>query len=203
MVTDFLCPVHSRFGIEMVAPTQNEQEGLDVEEASDMPYLEGYQWESICAALPTSTRKRSLSESSVVNDRSASVYSLFSDNPAGGSREEGARIPALPSPHGPNGDQCSRPAESERESLSKKTSSPSLQELPCVKREVEGTEGEAPGGPEGLSEGAAATVMGPDGSLEGDSSCTSGAEQNDSQGVGKKRRAAAVSITGTAERLLI
>ncbi|XP_058847254.1 zinc finger protein 106-like [Acipenser ruthenus] len=180
-----------RFGIEMVAPTQNEQEGLDVEEASDMPYLEGYQWESICAALPTSTRKRSLSESSVVNDRSASVYSLFSDNPAGGSREEGARIPALPSPHGPNGDQCSRPAESERESLSKKTSSPSLQELPCVKREVEGTEGEAPGGPEGLSEGAAATAMGPDGSLEGDSSCTSGAEQNDSQGVGKKRRAAA------------
>ncbi|MGH0132316.1 UNVERIFIED_CONTAM: hypothetical protein FKN15_050525 [Acipenser sinensis] len=145
MVTDFLCPVHSRFGIEMVAPTQNEQEGLDVEEASDMPYLEGYQWESICAALPTSIRKRSLSESSVVNDRSASVYSLFSDNPAGGSREEGARIPALPSPHGPNGDQRSRPAESERESLSKKTSSPSLQELPCVKREVEGTEGEAPG----------------------------------------------------------
>ncbi|MGH0114479.1 UNVERIFIED_CONTAM: hypothetical protein FKN15_018798 [Acipenser sinensis] len=182
-----------RFGIEMVAPTQNEQEGLDVEEASDMPYLEGYQWESICAALPTSTRKRSLSESSVVNDRSASVYSLFSDNPAGGSREEGARIPALPSPHGPNGDQRSRPAESERESLSKKTSIPSLQELPCVKREVEGTEGEAPGGPEGLSEGAAATAMGPDGSLEGDSSCTSGAEQNDSQGVGKKRRAAARS----------
>ncbi|XP_041122231.1 zinc finger protein 106-like [Polyodon spathula] len=180
-----------RFGIEMVAPTQNEQEGLDVEEASDMPYLEGYQWESICAALPTSTRKRSLSESSVVNDRSASVYSLFSDNPAGGNREEGDCIPTLPSPHGPNRDQRSQPPESERDSLSKKTSSPSLQELPCVKSEVEGTEGEAPRGPEMLSEGAAASAMGPDGSLEGDSSCTSGTEQNDSQGVGKKRRAAA------------
>uniref|UniRef100_A0AAY4C5N9 C2H2-type domain-containing protein n=1 Tax=Denticeps clupeoides TaxID=299321 RepID=A0AAY4C5N9_9TELE len=61
-----------RFGIEMVP---NEQESLTHAE-EEVPLSEGYQWES--SMVPLASRKRSLSESSLAPDRSATTFSLFS-----------------------------------------------------------------------------------------------------------------------------
>ncbi|MBN3311907.1 ZN106 protein, partial [Atractosteus spatula] len=108
-----------RFGIEMVTPLPS-----DLEEGADPPCLEGFQWEDISVMQTATTRKRSLSESSVVMDRPTSSYCLFTD----GSAE-----------------------------TSKATQQPET----------------------GQEQKAEAT------------DCTSGTEQNDTQGVGKKRRAAA------------
>ncbi|XP_007428669.1 zinc finger protein 106 [Python bivittatus] len=75
-----------RFGIEMVPLIQNEQEGLELDEEADLTNLEGFQWEGISIGSPGTVRKRSLSESSVAVDKTASVYSFF--NNQGTSKED-------------------------------------------------------------------------------------------------------------------
>ncbi|KAM3854592.1 zinc finger protein 106 isoform 2-T2 [Vipera latastei] len=75
-----------RFGIEMVPLIQNEQEGLELDEEVDLTSLEGFQWEGISIGSPGTVRKRSLSESSVAVDKTASMYSFF--NNQGTSQED-------------------------------------------------------------------------------------------------------------------
>ncbi|XP_039182898.1 zinc finger protein 106 isoform X2 [Crotalus tigris] len=75
-----------RFGIEMVPLIQNEQEGLELDEEVDFTNLEGFQWEGISIGSPGTVRKRSLSESSVAVDKTASIYSFF--NNQGTSKED-------------------------------------------------------------------------------------------------------------------
>uniref|UniRef100_A0A8C6Y9N7 Zinc finger protein 106 n=1 Tax=Naja naja TaxID=35670 RepID=A0A8C6Y9N7_NAJNA len=67
-----------RFGIEMVPLIQNEQ-GLELDEDVDLTSLEGFQWEGISIGSPGTVRKRSLSESSVAVDKTASIYSFFNN----------------------------------------------------------------------------------------------------------------------------
>ncbi|ETE66887.1 Zinc finger protein, partial [Ophiophagus hannah] len=74
-----------RFGIEMVPLIQNEQ-GLELDEDVDLTSLEGFQWEGISIGSPGTVRKRSLSESSVAVDKTASIYSFF--NNQGTSKED-------------------------------------------------------------------------------------------------------------------
>ncbi|XP_076983687.1 zinc finger protein 106 isoform X2 [Tamandua tetradactyla] len=77
-----------RFGIEMVPLVQNEQEVLDLDGEPDLPNLEGFQWESISiSSSPGLARKRSLSESSVIMDRTPSVYNFFSEEGTGKENE--------------------------------------------------------------------------------------------------------------------
>uniref|UniRef100_A0A8C5P4N5 C2H2-type domain-containing protein n=2 Tax=Jaculus jaculus TaxID=51337 RepID=A0A8C5P4N5_JACJA len=76
-----------RFGIEMVPLVQNEQEVLDLDEEPDLSSLEGFQWEGISISSSSGlTRKRSLSESSVVMDRTP-VYSFYSEESTGKENE--------------------------------------------------------------------------------------------------------------------
>nr|XP_015206432.1 PREDICTED: zinc finger protein 106 [Lepisosteus oculatus] len=188
-----------RFGIEMVTPLPS-----DLEEGADPPCLEGFQWEDISVMQTATTRKRSLSESSVVMDRPTSSYCLFTDGSAEVGTEQGDGVHG-PIPCGvtsdlklcPPGWQTSKARqqpETGQEQKAEATECTSvMKEMPVVKREGEqawslslGPESESTA----RTEGAEGTLRGPD-SLEGDSSCTSGTEQNDTQGVGKKRRAAA------------
>ncbi|XP_073495023.1 zinc finger protein 106 [Phyllobates terribilis] len=67
-----------RFGIEMVAQVQSEQDGLDFDEESDLG-IESYHWEAITASPLSSSRKRSLSESSVIVEK-ASVFAIFNSH---------------------------------------------------------------------------------------------------------------------------
>ncbi|KAG9336796.1 hypothetical protein JZ751_003144 [Albula glossodonta] len=152
-----------RFGIEMVTSVPYDLEGLSQEEGEEV-LTEGYQWESIIDSFPTPSgtgpRKRSLSESSVVADRSSSTLSLFTTT---APRADASRQ----APDGPP-----RPGSVPKASTSNR-SSPSQ-----VTTEKEGGQG-----------GVKLSGQGPD-LVEGDSSCTSETEQNDTQGLGKKRRAA-------------
>ncbi|XP_078089705.1 zinc finger protein 106 isoform X2 [Mustelus asterias] len=66
------------FGIEMVPSVQTGLEALELDEDENLSSLEGFQWEGISIMPAGTTRKRSLSESSVVTDR-RSIYSLFGD----------------------------------------------------------------------------------------------------------------------------
>ncbi|XP_070613839.1 zinc finger protein 106 [Erythrolamprus reginae] len=75
-----------RFGIEMVPLIQNEHEDLELDEDIDLPSLEGFQWEGISIDSPGTVRKRSLSESSVAVDKAASIYNLFTNQ--GTSKED-------------------------------------------------------------------------------------------------------------------
>ncbi|XP_058149993.1 zinc finger protein 106 [Dasypus novemcinctus] len=77
-----------RFGIEMVPLVQNEQEGLDLDGEPDLSNLEGFQWEGVSiSSSPGLARKRSLSESNVIMDRTSSVYSFFSEEDTGKENE--------------------------------------------------------------------------------------------------------------------
>ncbi|KAG5857906.1 hypothetical protein ANANG_G00024360 [Anguilla anguilla] len=129
-----------RFGIEMVTSVPFDPEGLD-EGEEDLS--EGYHWASICeplSAVPgAGPRKRSLSESSVVGDRTSSALSLFA-SPA----------PPRDRPDGPQGAASRTPGTGA----------------------ADGEKGAEPG--EAIA-----------GSVEGDSSCTSEAELNDAQGLGR------------------
>ncbi|KAM4663127.1 zinc finger protein 106 [Discoglossus pictus] len=191
-----------RFGIEMVAQVQSEQEGLDFDEETDLN-IEDFRWDSISTPLGSS-RKRSLSESSVAVEK-ASVYDIFTDH---GSDTSGER--SNPSNHslwaasgsiakstmteyqkledvdvpisspGPNltTRSCLSPAET---SQSQKGD---LQN--CLTSDSQCTS---------LSAGEEVAVGGINGSTvsnlvdAGTDSCTSGTEQYDGQGTGKKRRA--------------
>ncbi|KAM5235431.1 zinc finger protein 106 [Ctenodactylus gundi] len=198
-----------RFGIEMVPLVQNEQEGLDFDEEADLSHLEGFQWEGV--SIPSSpglARKRSLSESSVIMDRAPSVFSFFSEEGAGRENETlrmGSPATSLSSSQSQKAVSCRKqeampPAASlstadRAESLalhrrhSAQLPSDHLVPVTHLAKDLSSLEGsvpaeerrdaqESPG--EGVSSVADAAT---------DSSCASGAEQNDSQSVRKKRRA--------------
>ncbi|XP_053923272.1 zinc finger protein 106 isoform X2 [Cuculus canorus] len=202
-----------RFGIEMVPLVQNEQEGLELSEESDLSTLEGFQWEGISLA-----RKRSFSESSVITDRNPSAYSFFSEKAK--TKESGQRqiIAASHSHHITSGYEASADIEVD---LKRETSSLPLSHFMSEKTETSGRRHSL----QATSEFASlakqnldspekrtpllekqnvleiseenrpasndASVLGVFNSIDAatDSSCTSGTEQNDSQGIGKKRRA--------------
>ncbi|XP_043372639.1 zinc finger protein 106 isoform X3 [Dermochelys coriacea] len=214
-----------RFGIEMVPLVQNEQEGLDLGEEPELSGLEGFQWEGISMAASGSARKRSLSESSVVVDRTASVYGFFSDQATTKESEQKQIIPACHShfiapiyktsadnvadfkqetsslPSSPfmsertettiNGRRHSLHTPSDVTSFTVFATKQDQESPECRisllenKNALELTE-------EGniLASNGASLLAGSN-SVDAatDSSCTSGTEQNDSQGIGKKRRA--------------
>ncbi|XP_069714091.1 zinc finger protein 106 isoform X2 [Phaenicophaeus curvirostris] len=207
-----------RFGIEMVPLVQNEQEGLELGEESDLSALEGFQWEGISLAVPGSARKRSFSESSVITDRNPSAYSLFSEQAK--TKESGQRqiIAASHSHHITSGYEASADIEvdlkretsslplspfmpektetsgrrhslqttSEFTSLAKQNLESPEKRTPLLEKQnvLEISEANRPASDH-------ASVLAVSNSIDAatDSSCTSGTEQNDSQGIGKKRRA--------------
>ncbi|NXI92773.1 ZN106 protein, partial [Psophia crepitans] len=207
-----------RFGIEMVPLVQNEQEGLELGEESDLSALEGFQWEGISLAVPGSARKRSFSESSVIADRNTSAYSFFSEQAKikeSGQRQiiaasqahhittgyeasadigadlkrETSSLPLSPfisERTESSGRRCSLQATSEDTSLTKQDQETPEKRTPLLEKQnvLEILEENRPASnnpsPLALSNNIDAAT---------DSSCTSGTEQNDSQGIGKKRRA--------------
>uniref|UniRef100_A0A8C3KJ48 Zinc finger protein 106 n=1 Tax=Calidris pygmaea TaxID=425635 RepID=A0A8C3KJ48_9CHAR len=207
-----------RFGIEMVPLVQNEQEGLELGEESDLSTLEGFQWEGISLAVPGPARKRSFSESSVITDRNPSAYSFFSEQAK--TKESGQRqiVAASHSHHVTSGYEASAGIEVD---LKRKTASLPLSPFMSERTETSGRrhslqatsevaglnkqEQESPEKRTPLLEkqnvleiseenrpaSNNASLLAVSNNIDAatDSSCTSGTEQNDSQGVGKKRRA--------------
>ncbi|NWX13148.1 ZN106 protein, partial [Aegotheles bennettii] len=207
-----------RFGIEMVPLVQNEQEGLELGEESDLSTLEGFQWEGISLAVPSSARKRSFSESSVIADRNPSAYSFFSEQAK--IKESGHRqiIAASHSHHITSGYEASADIEvdlkretsslplspfmSERtETTGRRHSLQASSEVTgLTKQDQESPEKRTPllekqnvleilGENRPASNNASLLAVSNNIDAATDSSCTSGTEQNDSQGIGKKRRA--------------
>nr|XP_020649368.1 zinc finger protein 106 [Pogona vitticeps]XP_020649369.1 zinc finger protein 106 [Pogona vitticeps]XP_020649370.1 zinc finger protein 106 [Pogona vitticeps]XP_020649371.1 zinc finger protein 106 [Pogona vitticeps]XP_020649372.1 zinc finger protein 106 [Pogona vitticeps] len=207
-----------RFGIEMVPLIQNEQEGLEVDEDADLTSLEGFHWEGISIGSPGTVRKRSLSESSVAVDKMASAYSFFSNQSMSKENEQKKVSPIATTEDAVSRSPIPADAmvhvKQESASLpsspfmSDRTDSGirlSLQTPPNVNRTTAfGTEEaqrnreystqlleshdmlESPGQRYSVAS-ALATFSNLDAAT--DSSYTSGNEQNDSQGTGKKRRA--------------
>ncbi|XP_074723978.1 zinc finger protein 106 isoform X2 [Strix uralensis] len=207
-----------RFGIEMVPLVQNEQEGLELGEESDLSTLEGFQWEGISLAVPGSARKRSFSESSVIADRNPSAYSFFSEQAK--LKESGQKqiTAASHSHHVTSGCKASADIEADLKQetpslplspfMSERTETSgrrhSLQATSEVtgltKQEQESPEKRIPLlekqnvleiSEENCSASNNASLLAVSNNIDAatDSSCTSGTEQNDSQGIGKKRRA--------------
>ncbi|XP_042308380.1 zinc finger protein 106 [Sceloporus undulatus] len=205
-----------RFGIEMVPLIQNEQEGLDLDEEADLASLEGFHWEGISIGSPGTVRKRSLSESSVAIDKTASVYSFFSNQSMTKENEEISSVAntenissrsqmpedSVTSVKQESTSLPSSPFMSDRTDLGRRLS---LQTPPDVNRLSVFSAGEAQRGPDYSTQSLESQDMleNPDeryymgsaftacNTLDAatDSSYTSGNEQNDSQGTGKKRRA--------------
>ncbi|NWV31310.1 ZN106 protein, partial [Grantiella picta] len=207
-----------RFGIEMVPLVQNEQEGLVLSEESDLSTLEGFQWEGISLAVSGSARKRSFSESSVIADRNPSAYSFFSEQAkikesgqrqviaAGHSHHitsgyeastdiEAGQKQETPSPALPpfmsertetGGRNHSLQATSEITDLTKQDQESPEKRTPLLEKQnvLEISEENHP-----ASNSALLLAVSNNIDAATDSSCTSGTEQNDSQGIGKKRRA--------------
>ncbi|NXN21764.1 ZN106 protein, partial [Nycticryphes semicollaris] len=204
-----------RFGIEMVPLVQNEQEGLELGEESDLSTLEGFQWEGISSAVPGSARKRSFSESSVIADRNP-AYSFFSEQAK--AKDSGQRqiIAASHSHHVTSGYEASADVEvdmkrktsslplapfmSERTSGRRRSLQATSEVTGLMKRDQESPEKRTPllekqnvleiseeNRP--ASNNASLLAVSNNADAATDSSCTSGTEQNDSQGIGKKRRA--------------
>ncbi|XP_053553694.1 zinc finger protein 106 [Bombina bombina] len=187
-----------RFGIEMVAQVQGEQEGLEFEE-TDLN-IENFHWECVSTPLGAS-RKRSLSESSLAVEK-ASVY-IFSGN---GSDTSGER--SIQSIHS---SWKSGPCVRSTENLSRKIEegdAPVLSPGPITYNCPSPPPIETPPGQNSDLQSSIATdcpqtpnSAGEDGVLSvnvstanvildgGTDSCTSGTEQYDGQGGGKKRRA--------------
>ncbi|NXD80784.1 ZN106 protein, partial [Halcyon senegalensis] len=205
-----------RFGIEMVPLVQNEQEGLELGEESDLSTLEGFQWEGISLAVPGSARKRSFSESSVIADRNSSAYSFFSEQAK--IKENGQVIAAGRSHHITAGYQASADTEADfkRETsslplspfMSKRSETSGRRHSLQATSEVTGLTKHDQESPEKrtpllekqnvleileenrpASNNASLLAVSNNIDAATDSSCTSGTEQNDSQGIGKKRRA--------------
>ncbi|KAJ7413485.1 Zinc finger protein 106 [Willisornis vidua] len=209
-----------RFGIEMVPLVQNDQEGLELSEESDLSTLEGFQWEGISLAVSGSARKRSLSESSVIADRNPSAYSFFSEQAK--IKESGQRqiIAASHSHRVTSGYEASTDIEAEPKQETETSSlalSPFMSErtensgrshsLPATseitgltKQDQESPEKRTPLlekqnvleiSEEDRPASNSASLLAVSNNIDAatDSSCTSGTEQNDSQGIGKKRRA--------------
>ncbi|XP_073725619.1 zinc finger protein 106-like isoform X2 [Misgurnus anguillicaudatus] len=133
-----------RFGIEMVPC---EPEGQNPMEENDVPLCEGFQWDSVLDINQMSlhSRKRSLSESSVVKSGSSGTSSLL--KAVDTLRDSSISGPLL---------------QTEREEIQTKDHLTNQ----YLKGHLQGPE-----------------------DIEGDSGCTSETELNDTQGVGKKRRA--------------
>nr|XP_056706994.1 zinc finger protein 106 [Euleptes europaea] len=207
-----------RFGIEMVPLIQNEQEGLGLGEEPDLTTLEGFHWEGISVSSPGSIRKRSLSESSVAIEKTASAYSFFDNH--GPSKEneprqissvmvtEGAtsgfqmHADALPRvkqeasslPSSPfrtdsiaNGRRLSLQTPPDARSLGT-AGAKEIHRSPEYRAQLLESQDmlESPGERYCLASALAASSAV---DAATDSSYTSGNEQNDSQGIGKKRRA--------------
>ncbi|KAM6225840.1 zinc finger protein 106-like [Porphyrio hochstetteri] len=206
-----------RFGIEMVPLTQNEQEGLELGEESDLSTLEGFQWEGIFLAVPSSARKRSFSESSVIADRNPSAYSFFSEQAKIKENGQMQVITASHSHHITPGYEASTHVEGDlkqetclplslfmperTETSGRRHSLQTTSEVTgLMKQDQESLEKRTP-----LFEKQNVLEISEENHLASnnpsllavssnidaatDSSCTSGTEQNDSQGIGKKRRA--------------
>ncbi|XP_053142750.1 zinc finger protein 106 isoform X2 [Hemicordylus capensis] len=207
-----------RFGIEMVPLVQNEQEGLELSEEPDLTSLEGFHWEGISIGSPGPVRKRSLSESSVAIDKTASVYNFFSNQGTSKEHEQKQNSSVVNTENITS--QMHAVVASMKQESSSLPSSPfmsdrtdsfasgrrlSLQIPPDVNRFTAFSAKETRGSPEYRAQPAENQDM-----LKGpgerpymastfntssaqdaatDSSYTSGNEQNDNQAVGKKRRA--------------
>ncbi|XP_075610524.1 zinc finger protein 106 isoform X4 [Balearica regulorum gibbericeps] len=207
-----------RFGIEMVPLVQNEQEGLELGEESDLSTLEGFQWEGISLAVPGSARKRSFSESSVIADRNPSAYSFFSEKAK--IKESGQRqiIAASHSHHITSGYEASADIEADLKQetsslplppfMSERTETSGRRRSLQATSEVTGLTKQDHESPEKrtpllekqnvleiseenrpASNNPSLLTVSNNIDAATDSSCTSGTEQNDSQGIGKKRRA--------------
>ncbi|NXU40598.1 ZN106 protein, partial [Drymodes brunneopygia] len=203
-------------GEEMVPLVQNEQEGQELSEESDPSTLEGFQWEGISLAVSGLARKRSFSESSVIADRNPSAYSFFSEQAK--IKESGQRqvIAASHSHHITSGFEASTDIEAdEKEETPSLALSPFMSERTEASRshslqatsEITGLTGQDQESPERrellekqnvleISEencpaSNTASLLSVSNNIDAatESSCTSGTEQNDSQGIGKKRRA--------------
>ncbi|CAJ1074686.1 zinc finger protein 106 [Xyrichtys novacula] len=155
-----------RFGIEMV-PCEHEDQS---QEEDHIPLLEGFQWESFMdIATPGSSRKRSLSESSIAP---ASAHSLFTsltsqDPPTDGSEQQGSSVSTKTKPE--ERDTDDRGQQEEEEQM--------LGQLGDQAQKQ----------PEKLTSASVKALQRSDSAL-GDSS--SGTEQQDGQGAGKRRRGA-------------
>ncbi|XP_066464562.1 zinc finger protein 106 isoform X2 [Eleutherodactylus coqui] len=191
-----------RFGIEMVAQVQSEQEGLDFDEESDLG-IESYHWEAITASPLSSSRKRSLSESSVIVEK-ASVFAIFNSH----SREScgDQSISAQPTAQGRTGQVSSnfmqrtrqneeqnnhvRPSAVDTLDLSSPVFSETSQSQRSNVETCAASDGLSmcPNASEAMVLRAATFIeaINADGATD---SCTSGTEQYDGPGVGKKRRA--------------
>ncbi|KAL8169473.1 UNVERIFIED_CONTAM: hypothetical protein K2H54_049972 [Gekko kuhli] len=203
-----------RFGIEMVPLIQNEQEGLGLGEEPDLTSLEGFHWEGISFGSPGSIRKRSLSESSVVIEKTASAYSLFNNHCPSKDNEqsqissetvtkgttsefqlqpdvkqEASSLPSSPfrTDSIANERRLSLQMTSDITSLAA-ISAKEIQRSPEYRAQLLESQDmlEIPGERYCLASALAASTTV---DAATDSSYTSGNEQNDSQGIGKKRRA--------------
>ncbi|XP_012583995.1 PREDICTED: zinc finger protein 106 [Condylura cristata] len=200
-----------RFGIEMVPLVQNEQEVLDLDGEPDLSNLEGFQWEGISiSSSPGLARKRSLSESSVIMDRAPSMYNFFSEEGTGKENEPQQISPSNSLRAATMGlkQEVTPLAASERAEnitarrrhsaqLSSDHAVPLMhfakdlnsQDSPVPPSENQNAQ-ESNGEGNSLSSNASpALAVSSLADAATDSSCTSGAEQNDSQGIRKKRRA--------------
>ncbi|NWJ06147.1 ZN106 protein, partial [Crypturellus undulatus] len=203
--------------IEMVPLVQNEQEGLELGEESDLSALEGFQWEGVSLAVPGSARKRSFSESSVIVDRNPSAYSFFGEQAKAKESEQRQIISPNNSHHLTSG--CEASADTETDFKRETSSLPlppfmpertetggqclqaSSEDTGLTKQDQESPDNRIPltekqnvlenSGEENTVASSGALVLAASNSIDAatDSSCTSGTEQNDSQGIGKKRRA--------------
>lgn len=207
----------------MVPLVQNEQEGLELSEESDPSTLEGFQWEGISLAVSGSARKRSFSESSVIADRNPSAYSFFSEQAKIKENGQRQVMAGRHSDHVTSGHEVSTDIEADqKEETPSLALSPSMSERAetCGRShslqatsEITGLTEQDQESPEKralllekqnvleISEenrpaSNSASLLAVSNNIDAatDSSCTSGTEQNDSQGIGKKRRATGVSV---------
>ncbi len=168
-----LCPclLSSRFGIEMVSYEQEDQS----QEEDSIPLLEGFQWESLMdISAPGSSRKRSLSESSLAP---ASAHSLFTSLM---SKETAQKEGLSSEQQGSSVSPSSIFAQGNKDN----------QHQQEVEQMLGQFEAKAQKQPDKLTSATVKALQRSD-SVLGDSS--SGTEQCDGQGTGKRRRAAAVS----------
>ncbi|XP_019961206.2 zinc finger protein 106 [Paralichthys olivaceus] len=155
-----------RFGIEMV-PNEHEDQS---QEEDDIPGLDGFHWESLMdVSAPGAPRKRSLSESSLAPESTPSLFaSLMSKEMSQrenlGSGQQGSSIPTLFA-QGSKDIHCEQEVDHTLGQFGAKTQKQ----------------------PEKLTSATVKALQRSD-SVLGDSS--SGTEQFDGQGTGKRRRAA-------------
>lgn len=207
----------------MVPLVQNEQEVLDLDGEPDLPNLEGFQWEGVSiSSSPGLARKRSLSESSVIMDRAPSVYSFFSEEGTGKENEPqqifssraaqsqkstmGLKQEVTPLAASLKTGERAENVATRRRHSTQLSSDCTIIPLLHLAKDLNNQESSLPssenqnaqesnGEGNSLSSNASsALAISSLADAATDSSCTSGAEQNDGQSVRKKRRATGVSM---------